>query len=97
MPSFTSCCAGSPPARPPAPAASASSTCGAAPAPARPTCCARWRRRPTPGYIAAASAPDAFLYDPACRTYLVDDCEQLSADAQIAAFDLFNEVREHGA
>jgi DnaA family protein len=48
-------------------------------------------------YIAAASAPDAFLYDPACRTYLVDDCEKLSADAQIAAFNLYNEVREHGA
>ena len=46
---------------------------------------------------ALAVAPDAFLYDPACRTYLVDDCEQLSADAQIAAFNLFNEVREHGA
>jgi DnaA family protein len=48
-------------------------------------------------YIAAASSPDAFLYDPACRTYLVDDCEKLSADAQIAAFNLYNEVREHGA
>jgi DnaA family protein len=48
-------------------------------------------------YIAAASPPDAFLYDPACRTYLVDDCEKLSADAQIAAFNLYNEVREHGA
>lgn len=48
-------------------------------------------------YIAAASPPDAFLYDPACRTYLVDDCEKLSADTQIAAFNLYNEVREHGA
>ncbi len=48
-------------------------------------------------YIAAASPPDAFLYDPACRTYLVDDCEKLPADAQIAAFNLYNEVREHGA
>ena len=48
-------------------------------------------------YIAAASPPDAFLYDPACRIYLVDDCEKLSADAQIAAFNLYNEVREHGA
>src|SRR5688500_5187481 len=52
---------------------------------------------PDARYIAAASSPDAFLYDPACRTYLVDDCEQLSAEAQIAAFNLFNEVREHGA
>jgi DnaA family protein len=48
-------------------------------------------------YIDAAGPPDAFLYDPACRTYLVDDCEKLSPDAQIAAFNLFNEVREHGA
>ena len=48
-------------------------------------------------YIPSASSPDAFLFDPACRIYLVDDCEQLSADAQIAAFNLFNEVREHGA
>jgi DnaA family protein len=48
-------------------------------------------------YIAADSPADAFLYDPACRTYLVDDCEQLSAGAQIAAFNLFNDVREHGA
>ena len=52
---------------------------------------------PDARYIAAGSGPGDFLYDPACRTYLVDDCEQLSADAQIAAFNLFNEVREHGA
>ena len=37
------------------------------------------------------------LHDPACRTYLLDDCEQLSADAQIDAFALFNQIREHGA
>jgi DnaA family protein len=52
---------------------------------------------PDARYIPANSPPDAFVHDPACRTYLVDDCEQLSADAQIAAFNLFNEVREHGA
>jgi DnaA family protein len=48
-------------------------------------------------YIEAASAADACRYDPAIRVYLLDDCEQLSPEAQIAAFNLFNEVREHGA
>ena len=48
-------------------------------------------------YIEAGSPPDAYLFDPGCRTYLLDDCEQLGAEAQIAAFNLFNDVREHGA
>lgn len=48
-------------------------------------------------YIEAGSKADDYLYDPAVRTYLLDDCEKLSPQAQIAAFNLFNEVREHSA
>ena len=39
----------------------------------------------------------AFLFSPATRLYLLDDCDALPADAQIAAFALFNQIREHGA
>lgn len=52
---------------------------------------------PDARYIDAAGAALACRYDPAIRIYLLDDCEQLSPEAQIAAFNLFNEVREHGA
>jgi DnaA family protein len=52
---------------------------------------------PDARYIDAASAAEACRYDPAIRIYLLDDCEQLSPQAQIAAFNLFNEVREHDA
>jgi len=48
-------------------------------------------------YIEAGSMADDYLYDPAIRLYLLDDCEQLSPKAQVAAFNLFNDVREHGA
>ena len=54
----------------------------------------------TPGarYIAAASAVDAdFVYSPDISLYLLDDCPKLSSDAQIGAFALFNQIREHGA
>jgi DnaA family protein len=53
----------------------------------------------TPGsrYI-AASAPDSeFVYSPETSLYLLDDCHQLCAAAQIDAFALFNQIREHGA
>jgi DnaA-homolog protein len=52
---------------------------------------------PDARYIDATSAAEACRYDPAIRIYLLDDCEQLSPQAQIAAFNLFNEVREHDA
>lgn len=48
-------------------------------------------------YLAGDAAPETFTFEAAIRLYLVDDCDRLSADAQIAAFALFNEVRENGA
>lgn len=53
----------------------------------------------TPGsrYIEAESHADAFLFTPEVNLYLIDDCEALSPDSQIAAFNLFNQVREHDA
>jgi DnaA family protein len=49
-------------------------------------------------YIAAAQACEAdFVYSPDISLYLLDDCPKLSPDAQIGAFALFNQIREHGA
>jgi DnaA family protein len=42
-----------------------------------------------------AGAAD-FSYSPDDQLYLVDDCERLSPESQIAAFALFNQVRENG-
>lgn len=39
---------------------------------------------------------EAFVFDPAITLYLIDDCNSLSAAAQIEAFNLFNQVRENG-
>jgi DnaA family protein len=47
-------------------------------------------------YIPAGANPDAFLFTAAVTLYLMDDCDQLSPDLQIAAFALFNQVRENG-
>ena len=48
--------------------------------------------------VAASSAIDAaFALSPGIALYLIDNCEQLSPMAQIAAFALFNQVREAGA
>jgi DnaA family protein len=47
-------------------------------------------------YVAAESAINDYLFDPGIRLYLLDDCEQLAPDAQIAAFNLYNEVKENG-
>lgn len=47
-------------------------------------------------HIAADAPADAFLYAPDVSAYLLDDCDRLSADHQIAAFSLFNQVRENG-
>lgn len=52
---------------------------------------------PAARYIAADAGAAEFEFDPAHKLYLVDDCEQLRPAAQIAVFNLFNEVREHGA
>jgi DnaA family protein len=47
-------------------------------------------------YIPAGAREDAYLYDDKITLYLMDDCDKLSADAQIAAFALFNQVRDNG-
>lgn len=42
-------------------------------------------------------APSAdFEYVPATTLYLLDDCQLLDADSQVAAFNLFNQVRDNG-
>jgi DnaA family protein len=53
----------------------------------------------TPGsrYIAAQAAERDFAWSPEVSLYLLDDCDQLPAAAQIDAFALFNQIREHGA
>lgn len=48
-------------------------------------------------YVPSDAEGDAFLFAPETTLYLLDDCERLPADSQIAAFALFNQVREHGA
>lgn len=56
---------------------------------------------------ALAAAPDALYFGagiaaeridtrPGTRLYLLDDCQRLAADAQIAAFALYNQVRDNG-
>jgi DnaA family protein len=53
----------------------------------------------TPGsrYIGAGQPDSAFAYSPEVSLYLLDDCHQLAPSAQIDAFALFNQIREHGA
>jgi DnaA family protein len=52
---------------------------------------------PNSRYIAADAPPTDFVYSPDISLYLLDDCDRLSAAAQIDAFALFNQIREHGA
>lgn len=47
-------------------------------------------------YLCSDSSPAEFDYTPEVQLYLLDDCERLSDDAQIAAFALFNLIRESG-
>jgi DnaA-homolog protein len=47
-------------------------------------------------YISADATPSDFTHSPEITLYLLDDCDELSPDAQIDAFALFNEVRAHG-
>jgi DnaA family protein len=53
----------------------------------------------TPGarYISPFSIESEFVYSPEVSLYLLDDCEKLSPLAQIDAFALFNQIRDHGA
>lgn len=48
-------------------------------------------------YIPADAGEDAFLFSPEVALYLIDDCDALSPEAQIAAFGLYNQVRDNGA
>ena len=52
---------------------------------------------PATRYIAADAESASFTFTPDITLYLIDDSEQLSAARQIDAFNLFNQVREHGA
>ena len=52
---------------------------------------------PASRYIAADAPSDAFVFAPEVTLYLLDDCDRLSPQAQIDAFALFNQIREHGA
>lgn len=47
-------------------------------------------------YIPGDAAADAFAYLPSTTLYLIDDSHKLSPEAQIAAFALFNQIREQG-
>jgi DnaA family protein len=53
----------------------------------------------TPGarYIAHDAPAADFAYAPEVSLYLLDDCDRLSQAAQVDAFALFNQIREHGA
>jgi DnaA family protein len=51
---------------------------------------------PNARYIAADAPADAFLFAPETTLYMIDDCEKLSPESQIEAFNLFNQVRENG-
>jgi DnaA family protein len=51
---------------------------------------------PNVRYIGTGANAGAFLFTSEVTLYLIDDCDKLSAEAQIAAFGLFNQVRENG-
>lgn len=51
---------------------------------------------PTARFITADANAAAFHFDLGVTLYLIDDCDQLSAALQIEAFNLYNQVREHG-
>lgn len=51
---------------------------------------------PRARYLPAGAGTDAYLADEGADLYLMDDCEQLSPEAQIAAFSLYNQVKENG-
>jgi DnaA-homolog protein len=51
---------------------------------------------PAARYIAAGSPAEAYLVDRSIRMYLMDDCDKLTPEAQISAFDLYNQIKEQG-
>ena len=46
-------------------------------------------------FVSPQSSLAAFAFDPRVALYAIDDCDGLSGAQQIAAFNLFNEVRAH--
>jgi DnaA family protein len=48
-------------------------------------------------YIASDAPPESYLPDAATTLYLLDDCERLSPERQIATFALYNQARDSGA
>jgi DnaA-homolog protein len=50
---------------------------------------------PATRFIPANAEPEAFAYSHDISLYLLDDCNALSPESQIAAFSLFNQVRDH--
>ena len=48
-------------------------------------------------YIGPDAGEAQFTYSPDVSLYLLDDCDRLPPAAQIDAFALFNQIREHGA
>ncbi|MET0982569.1 MAG: DnaA regulatory inactivator Hda [Telluria sp.] len=48
-------------------------------------------------YIACDAPAAEFVFAPDITLYLLDDCHRLAPSAQIDAFALFNQIREHGA
>ncbi len=46
-------------------------------------------------FVSPQSSLAAFAFDPHVALYAIDDCDGLSGAQQIAAFNLFNEVRAH--
>ncbi len=51
---------------------------------------------PATRHIAADAELSAFSWSPEVNLYLLDDCDKLSPESQMAAFTLFNLVRDNG-
>ncbi|MCE2860375.1 MAG: DnaA regulatory inactivator Hda [Oxalobacteraceae bacterium] len=47
-------------------------------------------------YLSADQPAENYVWSPSVPLYLLDDCDRLDADQQIAAFALYNQIRESG-
>ncbi|PRC91014.1 DnaA regulatory inactivator Hda [Solimicrobium silvestre] len=52
---------------------------------------------PAARYIQATAVIADFEYSPAVSLYLLDDCQNIASTKQVAAFNLFNQIKEHNA
>jgi len=52
---------------------------------------------PATRYIKATAPISDFDYSPEISLYLLDDCQQIASTKQIAAFNLFNQIKENNA